>query len=129
MKKKTLAELEQLAERHWEKEAKRLVQAIAERENVEFDELYPHLVDYGLSSNWVHASFKFPGHSLVILQGGLGISPPLKLTEKGLQGKHTWMAHINPKSGGPHFTGYDNLGEALLMAKWSYEQDKRALWK
>lgn len=128
-KKRTLEELERAAEQQWEKEAKRLIQTIAERENVEFAELYPHLIDYGLGSNWVHASFKFPGHSLVVLQGGLGEYPPLELTEKGLQGKYIWMAHINPRTGGQRYTGYDSLGEALLTARWSYKQDARALWK
>lgn len=128
-KKMTLAELEKAAERRWEEDAKRLVQAIAERENVEFDELYPYLIDYGLGSNWVHASFKFPGHSLVVLQGGLGVEPPLELTKKGLRGKHIWMAHIKPRTGGQRYTGYDSLGEALLTARWSHEQDDRALWK
>jgi len=127
-KKMTLVELERIAEQRWEEEAKRLVQAIAEREGVDFEELYPYLIDYGLGSNWIHASFKFPGHSLIVLQGGLGEDPPLALTEKGLQGKHIWMAYINPKTSSPRYTGYDSLGNALLMAYWSYEQDDRALW-
>ena len=129
MKLLTLRGLEAIAEKQWEEKAKQLVRAIAEQEGVDFNQLYPYLVDYSFGNGRVDAIFKLPGHTAIRLFGGYGHRAPANLVNGEIDGDYGWMAWAYRKMGSPAFTGCENLGEALLLARWAYEQDNRALYR
>lgn len=127
----TLKNLESTAERKFEERAHKWVYAIAEREGVSADELRPHLVSlYHDPSYRLEVVFVIPGHTPIQLSsGGTSYTPKVARLENGkLVGKYGWYAYKKHETGSVSFHGVDDLGHALLLARWAYEEDERAKW-
>ena len=134
MRLMTLKGLESIAERKFEEQASDWVFAIAEREGVSADELRPYLVSLHHDPKYrLEVVFIIPKHTPIKLfsdyvsysdQGG----KVAKLENGKLVGDYDWYAFKTHNTGSVSFHGVDDLGHALLLARWAYEEDERAKW-
>ncbi len=130
----TLRGLESGAARKFEKQADEWGRAIAEREDVGFDELKPYLVSLYYDPKYrLEVVFVIPKHTPIKLcsdrrpcsDSGGEIA---RLENGKLIGKYGWYAVKTHTTGSGSFHGVDDLGHALLLARWAYEEDERAKW-
>ena len=127
----TLRALESIAERKFEKLADEWVYAIAKRENVGFNDLRPYLVSlYYDPEHRLDVVFVVPKHTPIkILSIYSSYTPRVAKLENGkLIGNYDWSAFKTHSTGSASFHGVDDLGHALLLAHWAYEEDERAKW-
>lgn len=127
----TLRGLESAAEKRFKAEADKWVYAIAERESVGFDELRPHLVSLYHHPNYqIEIVFVIPEHTPIKLFSGYSSYTPgvAKLENGKLVGDYDWYAFKTHTTGSVSFHSVQSLGEALLLARWAYEEDERAKW-
>jgi len=131
----TLKSLENLAEKKFEIQADEWVWAIANLEGVGYDELRPHVISlYYWPGHHCQIVFDIPQHTPIQLhfndyskykEDGMSI---IQLGNDELVGKCSWFAYRTNYCGSPSFHGCDNLGHALLVSRWAYEEDERAKW-
>lgn len=127
----TLKELETIAEIWFEEQADEWVRAIADREGVEFDELRPYVVV--LDHHHLRRSeivFVIPKHTAIKFRScGYPYERDTAKLEGGkLIGDYDWYVFRNHSANSVSFNSVKNLGQALLLARWAYEEDERAKW-
>jgi len=127
----TLKDLEGVAKAKFEEQADKWTRAIAEHEGVGFEELRPYLVSlYHHPGYQVDVVFVIPKHTPIKLSSKYSPYTPgiAKLEDGKLVGDYNWYVFKTHTTGSVSFHGVDGLGHALLLARWAYEEDKRAKW-
>ena len=130
----TLKGLEAIAERKFEEQVYKWGRAIEDREGVGPDELKPYLVSLYYEPKWrLEIVFIIPEHTPIkLFSDSKPYSDPpgeaAKLENGKLVGDYDWYADKWHDTRSSSFHRVDDLGHALLLARWAYEEDERAKW-
>lgn len=115
---KTLEELETIAGRASEAREDEWVAALADREEVDFSELRPHLASVSYDEGYrTRLVFAIPGHIPIVLESDYmdyAEASLARLEHGELVGKYRWRAD-------GHRTSPPTLGQALLVSRRAYE--------
>jgi len=127
----TLKDLESMAATKFKKQADEWALAIAEREGVDFNDLRPYLVSLHYEPKYrLEAVFVIPEHTPIKLSSVYSSYTPgvAKLENGKLIGDYDWYTFKTHNTRSVSFHGVDDLGHALLLARWAHEEDERAKW-
>ena len=130
----TLKGLESMAEKKFEAQADEWVRAIADREDIGYDELRPHIVSlyHKEENHYLEITFSIPEHNPIQFYSTHyekdGSKNVVGIEGGKLIGNYGWYAYRTNYVGSPSFHGCDNLGHALLISRWAHEGNERAKW-